>query len=233
MTGQFETLHRLQRSAIAICAALGLSLVPISAGAGSKGGSVQMHGQFSAHSGGHSSKSSHSGRHGKRHFSKRSHRSGHKHASGHHRKHYGSGSVSLSRSGVSLGTYGLQASGGSRHGYRGKHGHKGHGKHARKARKHHYGQPAYSGHYYGGNRRSVRRIYKPSTRYYTSTGALIISVGGSYVAEEGAPDPGFAPGNATVLEKGCAPGEYCTLRLGDHYGAPKIITRNQTGKPIN
>lgn len=225
MTGQFEILHRLQRSAIAICAAIGLSLVPVSAGAGSKGGSVQMHGKFSAHPGGHSSKSSHSGRHGKRQFSKRSHRSG--------RKHYGSGSVSLSRSGVSLGTYGLQASGGTSHGYRGKHGRKGHREDTRGNRKQHYGQPAYSGHYYGGNRRSVRRVYKPSTRYYTSTGALIISVGGSYLAEEGATDPGFARGNATVLEKGCAPGEYCTLRLGDHYGAPKIITRNQTGKPIN
>lgn len=193
----------------AIAAAIALVLVPAAAVAGSKGGSHHYKG-------------------GKGHYSYKS--------SG-HRRHYNSGSVS--RSGVSLGTYGLKASSGHHHGKKGHHGkYAGKGHHGKYSHRHHHGKkrhysaPEYAGHYYGGHRHAKRRIYR-SSRYYTSGGALIISVGGSHVEEEGATDYDYRAGSQPILENGCAPGEYCTMRLGNHPSAPKIITRNETGKPIN
>lgn len=90
--------------------------------------------------------------------------------------------------------------------------------------------PGYHARFFGGGQGAAPVYYGPNTSYgsgsVTGNVAIVVgsqqSGGGSYVA----------PGE-TYLEEACKPGEYCSLRLGPGSNAPKIITFNDSGKPIN
>ncbi|MEM7462528.1 MAG: hypothetical protein AAF362_07570 [Pseudomonadota bacterium] len=74
---------------------------------------------------------------------------------------------------------------------------------------------------YDGFRRHHRR---GGNDYYRDImgGALVISSGPGY-QDPYYDDPAYAT-TVPVIEGDCSPGEYCTIRLGEYFNSPKIIT---------
>jgi hypothetical protein len=69
------------------------------------------------------------------------------------------------------------------------------------------------------------------SRSYHGGGALVISVTSGY-ASQGS-EVNVLSSNRTHLQEECKPGEYCVVRLGPEYDAPKIITLNETDTALS
>lgn len=158
-------------------------------------------------------------RHGARHHARHGYRHPGRHKGRHNVRHhrhgpYAHGSAVIPQfhngSGVVLGGTHLRPSG-----------------HSHRYRRYH---PGYHARFIGGAHGALP-VYYPLTVTYGSgsvNGDVAIVVGSQATSGGGYAGPG-----ETYVEQACQAGEYCSIRLGGGPDAPKIITFNDSGKPIN